>query len=87
MRNSKFCWCETGCRKWVNENNFDSSIVAEFDTYAEAKEFGKTRCPDDEDYGVFKYDNGKLYHYSDAFGQPLRRREIYPSHGDWNLVQ
>lgn len=32
MRNSKFCWCETGRRQFVNKNNFDESVIAEFDT-------------------------------------------------------
>ena len=46
MRNSKFCWCETGLRQFVNENNFDRSVVAEFETYEEAKKFGGSlRCP------------------------------------------
>lgn len=85
MRNSKFCWCETGLRQFVNENNFDRSVVAEFETYEKAKEFGKTRYPDDEDYGIFKYDDGKLYCYSDISGQ-LQRKEIVDALRDWELI-
>ena len=50
------------------KNNFDESVIAECNTYEEAKKFAKTRYPDDEDYGVFKYDEGKLYRYSNACG-------------------
>ena len=83
----KFFWCETGCRHFVDEHNFNSSIVAAFDTYKEAKAFGKTRYPDDEDYGVFGCEDGVIYRYSDAFGQPLQRKEIYPDWSkDWELV-
>ena len=83
----RFFWCETGRRRFVDEHNFTSSIVAEFNTYKEAKKFGKTRYPDDEDYGVFGYEDGVIYRYSDAFGQPLQRKEIYPDQRkDWELV-
>lgn len=86
MRSSKFCWCETGRRHFVSKNNFDESVIAEFDTYEEAKEFGKTRYPDDEDYGIFKYDEGKLYRYSDACGQ-LQRKEEVDALRDWETVK
>lgn len=86
-KTSKFLWCESGGRYFIDENNIHENIKATFNTYEEAKAFGKTRCPDDEDYGVFRIENGKLFIYSDAFGQPLQKRELYPNlNSNWEPV-
>ena len=55
MRNSKFCWCETGRRQFVNKNNFDESVIAEFDTQRLGIGLSRTRHLLETTRGAFIY--------------------------------